>query len=869
MESSNSPERWRRVEAVFTAALDREPTERDAFLAMACDGDPALRAEVESLLAAHERTGVLERMADQIAPLTAGFSRDPLLEGRTVGPYSVKQRVGGGGMGVVHEAYDQRLDRTVALKFLQAQFGMDSVAADRFRLEARTVAALEHPNICTVHEIGETEDGLLYLAMPLYDGETVQQRINHGPLTVELAVTIAMQVLRGLAKAHARGIIHRDVKPSNVFITSDAVVKLLDFGIAKLADVTLTGTSAGPIGTLAYMSPEQALGAPLDARTDIWSVGVMLYEMLSGQRPYASGAAAAMGVDPMRPAPLSLRALRPDVSPALEQTVMKALEREAGNRYQSATEFERALGALGLATISGDAASSAAPRGAITESNGRGGPLRLFAAAAFVGLAALGAWYVFDRPGSDAVAGVAAEATAKTVAVLPFADRSDSGDQGYFTDGMTEELISTLSRVDGLRVASATSVFAYRANTADVRDIGRKLGVAYVVEGSLRRSGDQLRITATLVNVADGIRLWTREFDRTTGDAFVLQQEIAQEVARALQVRLVIGNTDTTSTRPDADAYELYLKGRFAWATRTEASMRTALRFFEQAAETDPKYAPALVGMADAYAVMAFYDYLRPADAFPKAEAAARKALELDPSLAAPHATLGYAALYYHWDLADGEADFRKAIALNDDYATAHQWHANLLAAAGRFDESVAEMRRAYQIDPLSLIARAAEGWVHSLAGHDSLALVRHKEVLQQNPDFQQALNWQGFAYLGMDSIPQAIASHRKLLALADSSGLNIATLAHTLAVANQREEATRLLDVLLSRDASGKYVPSYEVAKVYVALGKPADALAWLEKARAQRSHSMVFLRVDPQLASLRNDPRFRALEQQVFGKS
>lgn len=862
MSPVHSPEHWRRIEAVFTAALDREAGDRAAFLDVACEGDPALRAEVESLLAAHERTGVVERLAANIDPVTAGFSRDVVLEGRTIGPYAVKARVGGGGMGVVHEAYDQRLDRTVALKFLQAQFGQDSVAADRFRLEARTVAALEHPNICTVHEIGETDDGLLYLVMPMYDGETVQQRINRGPLSVEFAITIAVQVLRGLSKAHARGIIHRDVKPSNVLITADGVVKLLDFGIAKLADVTLTGTSAGPIGTLAYMSPEQALGAPLDARTDIWSVGVMLYEMLTGQRPYASGVAAAMTGDLRQPAPVTLRTLRPDVSAELEAVVMKSLARPADQRYQSAAEFERALTALGLVAISSDGAAGARTPAA-TESHGRGGPLRLMAAAALVAAAALGAWRMLSK---EAERPAAAVSVTKAVAVLPFADRSEKRDQGYFADGITEELISTLSRVDGLKVASATSVFSYKGSTEDVREIGRKLGVTQVLEGSLRRSGDQLRITATLVNVADGIGVWTREFNRVSGDAFAVQQEIAQEVARALQLKLVIGSADASAVRPDADAYELYLKGRYSWATRTEESMRTALSFFEQAVKKDSAYAPAWVGVADVNAVMGFYDYLRPADAFPRAEEAARKAIALDPTLAAPHATLGYAALYYHWDLARGEASFKRSIELDADYATAHQWYGNLLVAAGRHQESVAELMRAQQIDPLSLIARAAEGWAHYHAGDNTTALTRFREVLSQNPDYQVALLWQGITYLEVDSMPQAIQAHRKLLSLSDSSGLNIATLAHTLASAGQRAEAEKLLGILLSRDAEGKYVPSYEVAKVYVALGRSAEAFGWLEKARAQRSHSLVFLRVDPQLRPLRADPRFAALQQKVL---
>ncbi len=858
--STQSQERWRLIESVFAAVLSEAPSSRDAAVRAACGDDVALRDEVMALLAAHDRTGKMDRLAADVAPLAASLRATPL-EGRVIGRYRLADKVGGGGMGVVYHARDEQLGRTVALKFLQAHLVSDKIAAERFRQEARTVAALEHPNICSIFEIGETDDGLLYLAMPYYEGETVQERVARGPLSIEQAVGITLQVLRGLAKAHARGIIHRDIKPSNVLITADELVKLLDFGVAKLADVTLTGTLAGPIGTVAYMSPEQALGAPLDARSDLWSVGVMLYEMLTAQRPYVSGVAAAMTGDLRQPLPLTLRELRAEVSPALDAIVAKALARRADQRYQSAADFEHALQALGIATISGDVVSDRhrAPSSFI----GARWTRVAIGAAVLVSLA--GIWITMRRPVSPAPT-VAAVGALPSLVVLPLVDRSEKRDQQYFADGLTEEIISTLARVDGLKVASSTSSFAYRTRTEDIRTLGAKLGVTHVVEGSLQRVGDQLRVTAHLISVSDGLQLWTQPFERTAGDAFALQQDIAAAVARALQVKLVVGSTDSSSVRPDAAAYELYLKGRYAWATRTESSMRVALRFFEQAAQKDSLYAPALVGAADANAVLGFYDYLAPADAFPKAEAAARRAIALDPTLAAPHATLGYAALYYHWDLAGGENAFKRAIQLNDDYATGHQWYGNLLTAAGRFPMAVQEMQRAQQVDPLSLIAKAAEAWVHHFAGENALALQRLRSVFATNPDFAVALTWGGDALAEMDSLPQAIAMHRRLLALSDSSALNIATLARTLAVAGQQPEARRLLDVLLSRNAAGKYVPSYDVAKVYAALGQNSDAFTWLEKARVQRSHSMVFLKVDPALRALRRDNRFPALVAQVL---
>ncbi|MES3035609.1 MAG: protein kinase [Gemmatimonadota bacterium] len=859
-----SDDRWRQIETVFAAALAHPPSEREAIVDSACSGDAELSAEVHALLAAHDGNGKLDRLGAQVAPLAAALRVVPL-EGRLVGRFRIESRIGGGGMGVVYRAHDEQLGRPIALKFLQAHLVSDAVATERFRLEARTVAALEHPNICTVHEIGQTDDGLLYLAMPLYEGETVQARIAREPLPVGQAVGIAVQVLRALAQAHGRGIIHRDVKPSNVLITADGLVKLLDFGIAKLLDVNLTGSIAGPVGTLAYMSPEQALGKPLDARTDLWSVGVMLYEMLTAQRPYVHGLAAAMTGASQQPLPESLRVLRPEVSAELDAVVVRALARRAEDRFQTAADFERVLLGLGLADTGLTGAQSTPPRTADPAAPPPGARwLRPVASVgALIGAALL--FWVLSRPGASAPV-VSSASAARSVAVLPVVDQSERRDQQYFADGLTEEVISTLSRVDGLKVASSTSSFAYRTRSKDIRAIGQELGVSYIVEGSLQRVGDQLRITARLVSVDDGMQIWAQPFRRTAGDAFALQQDIAEAIARALQVKLVVGRADSLDVRPDATAYDLYLKGRYAWATRTEASARLALRFFEQAIENDSLYAPAYVGVADANAALGFYDYLEPGKAFPRAEAAARRAIALDGRLAEPHSTLGYVHLYYHWDLKRGEAEFKRAIELNDDYAIGHQWYANLLMSDGRFDEAVREMRRAQQRDPVSPTAIAAEGWVHYYAGDYASAMQVFQRVFGFNPNYTLALNWAGLTLLEMDSLPQAIALHRRLLATADSSGLNIATLARSLAVAGQRLEALRLLDILVSRDAAKRYVPAYEVAKVYAAIERGDDALAWLEKARTQRSHSIVYLKVDPAWRWLRRDPRFSTLVDAVL---
>lgn len=887
MMGEGASNRWRRVEELLAAALELDPSARDRFLDTACAGDPELQREVASLLAAHERSGPMDRLGADLAPLAervrgAAANATTTQEGRVVGRYRVLEQIGGGGMGVVFKALDTKLDRSVALKFLQPRFGVDDSAAERFRLEARTVAALEHPNICTVHEIGETDDGQLYLAMPLYDGETLQRRIARGPLPVEDAVGIAMQIARGLAKAHGRGVTHRDIKPSNVLVTSDGVVKVLDFGIAKLVDVTLTGTAAGPLGTVAYMSPEQARGAAVDHRTDLWSLGVVLYEMITGSHPFASGEAGAAwhAIQHAEPAPPST--VRSGIPPALDRVVATALRKSPDERYQTAQAFEGDLLALGLG--SGASAGLGAPSAGATrvaagrepaDAAARPAGARARAAKGAVAITAVAAIAAFVWFGPVRGRSAPADTAPATVAVLPFADRSEGSDQEYFADGITDELIATLARVEGLRVASRTSSFAFKNRDVDVRTVGAQLKVATVLEGSVRRAGDQLRITAQLVNVADDAPLWSDTYDRSAGDAFAVQQEIAAAIARALRVELVgIAGDSSGRPRPDTVAFDLYLRGRqalylrgrYAWYSRTEEGLRTAASFFEQAVAQDSTYAQAFSGLADAYAVLGFYDFLPPDEAFPKADSAARRAIAIDPVLAAPRATRGYVELYYNWDLRRGEEEFQRAIALQPEYSTAHQWYANLLTAAGRFAEAEAEMRRATELDPLSLIANAALGWVLYHAGDYARAAEQCSETLELNPEYALAHLWRGWALQELDSLPAAIEAHRRAVANADSGDVFVASLARSLALAGETAEARRLLRRLESRGARGGYVPSYEIARVHVALGQPDEAITRLERAFSQRSHSMVFLRVDPQLAPLRTDPRFERLVRRVF---
>ena len=472
-------------------------------------------------------------------------------------------------------------------------------------------------------------------------------------------------------------------------------------------------------------------------------------------------------------------------------------------------------------------------------------------------IAAVG-WWRGHSAGADEVA-------PRTVAVLPFANLSADRENEYFSDGITEELIAALGKTEGLRVVSRTSAFAYKNHPADVREVGRRLGVATVVEGSVRRSGTTLRITAQLVNTRDGYRLWSETYERELKDVFAIQEEIARSVAMRLMGALR-GATDSSLARhatPDLEAYDLYLRGRYAWHQRTREGLATAVRYFEQAAAKSPGYARAHVGLGDAYAVSAFYDYLPPKEAYPRAESAARRALAIDAGLAAPHATLGYVLTYFHLDWSAAEAEFRRAIALDPSYSTAHQWFANLLTVAGRFTEAEAEMRLAQEADPLSLIAHAALGWSYFYAGRHEDALEQCRRTLAMNPRFELAHLWGGWALDAMGRRDEAREWIGRAVELSRGSTLTTLSAAHIDAAerGERRQRAREIVTAIAARAAAGEYVPSYEVAKVYLAMGDRARALDWLERAEVERSHSRAFLRVDPQLAPLRGDRRFEAL--------
>jgi serine/threonine-protein kinase len=765
------------------------------------------------------------------------------------GRYDVERELGHGGMATVLLARDLRHDRPVAVKVLRPELTA-ALGADRFLREVRITANLSHPHILPLLDSGEA-DGLLYYVMPYVTGESLRARLDReGRLPPADALAIAREVADALGYAHRRGIVHRDVKPENILLEGTHAL-VADFGIARATEVpgadrlTTTGLA---IGTPRYMSPEQAAGdGDVDGRTDTYALACVLYESLAGAPPFTGPNAVAVTAAKLTAAVPPLAQHGTQVPSPVEAALRRALAPAPDDRFATVEEFAAALAADATPHATRAIAATPPRRGR------RGLVAGLLAALALV-VALVWVRRTPARPANaDAV---------HSIAVLPFVNVSPGQEHEFFADGLTEELIGALSRVRGLRIVSRTTAFAYKGRDVDVREIGRELGVESVLEGSVRRSGDKLRVTARLISVDDGYQRWSESYDRKLADALAIQEEVSGAIVGELKG--AFGDVDRAAVRQtptDPETYDLYLKGRYAWHQRTEAGLRQALGFLKEATTRSPDFAAAHAGLGDTYAVMGFYDWLPPREAFPLAKQQAEAALALDPSLGAAHATLGYVALYYDWEWARADEEFRRAIDLSPSYSTAQQWYGNFLAAQGRFDESEAAMRRAMELDPLSVIANAALCWSHYMAGRHEQAVAQCRRTLELNPSFAVARIWGGLALEALGRSDSAVAWLTRGVELSGESAVSVAGLAHAYATMGDHVAAARWR-ARLEREA---YVPPYELAKVQLAQGQKTEALASLARAFDQRSHSMAFLRVDPQLAPLRGDPAFEALQRRV----
>lgn len=878
-----------RIEQIFKAALELVPEQRAQFLAEACADNPNLRGEVESLLNAHEKAShVNEGLASDVAAdLSADTSHAVPL--RSIGPFTIEDKLGAGGMGEVYLARD-KLGRKVALKLLTPKFRNDQSEVARFQQEAHTLLALNHPNIVTIYDIGEV-DSVYYIASELVEGETLRELIQKRDLNLHEVLEIAIQVATGLAAAHEKGIVHRDIKPENIMIRRDGYVKVVDFGIAKLTGLQAATEPEAPtipqvhtaqgtvVGTVAYMSPEQARGLKVDARTDVWSLGVVLYEAIARRKPFWEKTTQDLIGSILKTEPAPLARYASEVPETFEWIVSRALRKEKEARYQTATEllldlkelrkkleYENSVAteSLGSPRVTAEAdtrsvatmGSNAHPESLITKVN-------RYKSSLIIGLLLMAGIVVvltnYLRAKSPNVA-------IESIAVLPFQNGSGNPDLEYLSDGMTESLINSLSQLPNLSVKAPGTVFRYKAKEVDPQRVATELSVQAILNGRVVQRGDDLTLYLSLVEASSGNQIWGEEYNRKLADLVALQGEIARDVSQKLRARLSAPEEQKVAKNytSSSEAYQLYLRGRYHLVRLSIPELQTAIAYFQKAVELDPNYPLAYVGLATAYRALTLSGELPTTELSLKAKAVAQKAVELDDTLAEAHAALGIVSYFYDWKWQEADNEFKRALQLNPNSSDAHQWYAIMLIGVGRHSEAVAEIRRAREIDPLNLLINAQEVQVLFYARQTDQALASAQKALELDPNYWFVRLWASAAYAEKGMFAEAISEARAARQIRQVGSHATAFLAYALAKSGKKAEARAELDELLKLSKQ-RYVSSYNIALIYSGLGDHEQALAWLERGVDERDPKMVVLKVDPKLNDLHNDPQFQVLLRRV----
>ena len=890
-----NPERWQKVKGLFDAVVGLALEDREKILAKSCGADVELRRDVEKLLASSDEAESFMESPAAKEVVSQIIEPKNLAAGVIFGHYEIVKQIGAGGMGEVYLAKDTKLDRKVAVKILNEKFAAHESNLQRFVQEAKAASALNHPNILVIHEIGKSENSN-YIVSEYIEGETLRDNFKQSPQKLSEILDVSIQIANALCTAHEAHIVHRDIKPENIMIRPDGFVKILDFGLAKLVEQKAAGFEASTVkqnqtakgvimGTVNYMSPEQAKGEKVDARTDIFSFGVVLYEMIAGRTPFAGDSMSETFANLINSEPKPLTRFASNVPEELNRIVVKTLRKKRDERYQTIKDLLTDLKSLRenlafderlekshppndnnatafLQPTTGNAnyRTGEAHRN-FTGQIKRNKPFAALVAAVLL-LSAIGLGYYFYN--SKQV--ISSVNTKKSIVVLPFVNAGNDANADYLSDGITESVINNLSQISGLKVMSRNSSFRFKDNQTNTKNIASQLGVETIVTGDIKQLGDKFIINVRLINAGDDSNIWGNQYVKTNADIIAVQNEIAQAVANNLRVKLTNSEQQkiVKNYTENPEAWQLYNRGRFYVSKSTLPELNKGIDYFNQAIEIDPNYALAYAGLAEAYRTSVLSADRLPNGVFPKAKAAAQKAIELDDSLSEAHRNLGAVEFFYDWDWKESENQYQRALELDPNNADAHWAYAILLSNTLRHTEALAEIKRARELDPLNLMIIMAEGVCLNAAGKPDEALAGLQKALELDPNFFATHLMMSNSYLQKGMFAEAIAEARKAKAFNGDNAIFDVNIAYALAKSGKNEEARTVLNELLKASAD-HYVPPSSIAAVYNVLGERNEALTLLERAVDARDVDCVFLKVEPIWNNLRNEPRFIELMRRM----